>query len=276
MTFSINVFFIFSVSASEPPQTIKFGIMLPASDTRIHEKWQPFINYLSHETGYKVEIIVPRGLNAVKSMLKSKELDFVFLNSYAYYVIKEQLNPFAQMNNISNTIYSKGRYLVRTDGNIKKIEDLKGKKIALVSRVGAASYLAPRAQLRKLHINIDNDLQITFTKDLKKATYMLLHDKVDVAVMCSVNYKILTKKLDMRELTILDETETVVEPVISARIGIDPEVLKNVSDVILFPKDKTKYQEIIEPLKDFKVLSFVPYDINNEIITVKRMQESEF
>jgi len=76
--------------------------------------------------------------------------------------------------NTGNSIYSKGRFIVRKDSSIHAASDLVGKRISLISRYGAGAYLAPRAYLRNNGIDIEKDMEVEYTKNLKKAAYNVI------------------------------------------------------------------------------------------------------
>ena len=124
---------------------IQLAVLMPAPPKVIHQNWRPLANYLSTKLGRPVKIITPRSLEEAKKAVSS--VDFVYANSYLFSLLnqEEQLTAVAQMKNTGNSIYSRGRWLVRKDSSIHSAKDLKGKKIALISPNGAGSYLAPRA-----------------------------------------------------------------------------------------------------------------------------------
>lgn len=247
--------------ATDKIDDIKIGIVLPAPASRIHKHWQPFINYLSEESGLKLKIVIPRGLDNVSIALKKKELDFVYVNSYLYHLLQKKglAKALVQMKNMGDSIYSVGRVLIKAKSNIKKPEDLKGKHIALISDLGAGSYLAPRAYLRDHKIKVESDTQITYTKNLKKAAYMVLHGDADAAVMCSVNYNLLTTKINTGELDILDSTAQFPESVIAYRSDLNKDLINKI-ELALSALHTTKAQNSLRPLNDMKIKTFVPYD----------------
>jgi len=257
--FGILLFFsCLSMTGIAAEKEVRLAILMPAPAKKIHKNWQPLADYLSRELGQSVKIVTPRGLEQAKIALAN--VDFVYANSYLYQILSReaQVSPIAQMKNTGNSIYSQGKFLVRHDSNITSIKDLKGKKIALISRYGAGSYLAPRASLAKQGLEIEKDVKVEYTKDLKKAAYMVMLGEADAAVMCEVNYDILSKKIDTGELKFFDKTDTFPEAVVFTRNGVDRKLVKRFQEVLL--SDSSEMKAALTPLRDMKIGGFVTYD----------------
>lgn len=251
---------------------IKMAILMPAPPKKIHQKWQPLAEYLSKELGLTVKIVTPRGPEAAKAALK--QVDFVYANSYLYNLLaaESNLSAVAQMKNTGDSIYSQGRFLVRSDSDINSIKDLKGKKIALISRFGAGSYLAPRASLAKQGLDIDKDVSVEYTKNLKKAAYMVMLGEADTAVMCEVNYEILSKRIDTGDLRFFDKTDTFPEAVMFSPHKANSAIFKRFKKALL--ADNAKREQALKPLHDMKIGTFIDYDPSVKIRIDELMKQA--
>ncbi len=240
---------------------LRFGVVLPAPAARIHKAWQPFLTYVSERTDRPVEIVIPRGLENVQAAIENQQVDFLYINAYLYSLLHERglVTAIAQMQNVGGSIYSQGRFLVRSDSEVRQLEDLRGRKLALISPLGAGAYLAPRAYLRERDIDVEEDVDVVFTKDLKKAAYMVMLGDADAAVMCGVNYNMLSHKIDTGELTILDSTAPFPEAVIAAVSRLDEQTVARVQAAVL-DVDNEQARAALEPLHGLKIQTFVPYD----------------
>lgn len=257
----VNLILILSVSwinSHAASKEINIAVLMPAPAKKIHKNWQPLADYLSKELGQPVKIVTPRGLDQAKAALS--KVDFVYSNSYLYNLLatETKVSAVAQMKNTGNSIYSQGRFLVRNDSNIKSIKDLKGKKIALISRYGAGSYLAPRASLANQGIDIEKDVSVEYTKNLKKAAYMVMLGEADTAVMCEVNYEILSKRIDTGDLRFFDKTDMFPEAVMFTPHDIKSDLVKRFQAALLADNDKRK--SALKSLHGMKIGSFVKYD----------------
>lgn len=257
----VNIVVLFSMTwltSHAASNEIRMAILMPAPAKKIHKNWQPLADYLTKAMGQTVTIVTPRGLDQAKAALA--KVDFVYANSYLYSLLaaESKVTAVAQMKNTGGNIYSQGRFLVRNDSAITSIKDIKGKKVALISRFGAGSYLAPRASFAKSGLNIDKDVNVEYTKNLKKAAYMVMLGEADVAVMCGVNYDILSKRIDTGDLRVFDMTDKFPEAVMFTPQDPNSTLVKRFREALLANNDKR--DKALNPLHGMKIGTFVKYD----------------
>ena len=258
---SIAIFLLLSVTwvnSFAAVKELRMAILMPAPPKKIHKNWQPLADYLTKAMGQPVKIVTPRGLNQAKDALEN--VDFVYANSYLYSLLGKdaKVEAIAQMKNTGDSVYSKGRFLVRNDSPIKNASDLKGKKIALISPYGAGSYLAPRAYLAKSGLDIDKDVSVEYTKNLKKAAYMVLLGEADTAVMCEVNYEILSRRIDTGDLRFFDKTEAFPEAVMFTPRDVKSDIVIRFQQALLADNESRK--QALNSLHNMKIGTFIPYD----------------
>jgi ABC-type phosphate/phosphonate transport system substrate-binding protein len=249
---------ISSLTSIAASNEIRLAILMPAPAKIIHKNWQPLADYLTKAMGQEVTIVTPRGLEQAKASIG--KVDFVYSNSYLYSLLaaEAKVTAVAQMKNTGDSIYSQGRFLVRNDSAITTIKDLKGKKVALISRYGAGSYLAPRASFAKEGLDIEKDLHVEYTKNLKKAAYMVMLGEADVAVMCGVNYEILSKKIDTGELRVFDMTDKFPEAVMFTPKDPNSTLVKRFQKALLADNDNR--EKALTLLHGMKIGTFIDYD----------------
>lgn len=258
-----------SWSAAAEQPTYRFAIVNPASPSRLLLVWEPLQKVLSEKLDAKVKLVFPKGIDQVEGMLDNDEIDLIYLNSYLYYLLREKnkLTPLAQMLNIEGKTTSVGRFIVRADSGIEDIGDLRGHKLALISPLGAGAYLAPRAYLNSLGLDIDKDIDLVFTGDLKKSVYSVLLGDAAATTMCGVNYRILEHKLDLKELVILDSTYPFPEPLIAAHTSLGESRIAELRQTILDLPYSQEGRTALVPLGDIKIQSFIEYDPALEAMT---------
>lgn len=256
---------------------LRFGVMTPAPPARVFEQWSPTAVHLQRQLGIPVELVIPRGLEDAVQQISDGNMDVLYINAYAFHLLKQRQHARAlvQMMNLAGSTTSQGRFVVRKESGLESIEDLNGKSMALISPLGAGAYLAPRAYLREHDLDIERDLSVTYTRDLVKATYMVMLEEVEVAVMCGVNYRILSDKLDTGDLRILDSTHPFPEAVIAARSGLDPELSERVQAVLLSMDKNPAGRKALEPLHDLKIQRFVEYDPQSGKTIETMMQQAD-
>ncbi|BCO30992.1 hypothetical protein TspCOW1_10950 [Thiohalobacter sp. COW1] len=252
----------------------QLAIVNPASPSRLHAVWEPLRQHLSQELDAEIELVFPKGIDQVEKLLGHNEIDFVYLNSYLFYLLKGKgkLAAVAQMRNLDGMTTSQGSFIVRADSGIRSVDDLRGRKLALISPLGAGAYLAPRAYLRDFGMDIHTDLDLVFTGDLKKSVYAVLLGDAAATTMCAVSYKILEHKLNFKELSIIDSTRPFPEPLVAASTRLGPEPIEAWRRALLKLSQTESGRAALQPLADIKVRDFIEYDPALETLTRNLMQ----
>lgn len=256
------------VSAAEP---IRFGIMSLAQPARIHKQWQPFVDYVSKKSGYEIKIVIPRGFKKIKKKIANKHIDIFYTNSFVFYRLHKagKALALAQMQNLEGSIMSNSVIFVRSDSNIKTLNDLKNDTVAFVSPAGAGGYLAPRALFYNQGINTKKDIKETFTKNLSSSIHKVLLGDASAGTMCGLNYKLMSKKVSTGELKIIANSEEYPENMIGIRPEIETEIRERVAKIILGMVNDDEGKKVLAGMNGMKIKSFV----KPSKVTIQRTKE---
>lgn len=263
---------------ADSPVPIKFGILSIAQPARIHANWQPFIKYMSAELNHPVEIVIPRGFGKMKKAATNGEVDFFYVNSYVFYRLKQagKAVGVAQMKNIEGKTTSRSDIFVRHDSGITDVGQLKGKSIAFVSPMGAGGYLAPRAFLYNEGVRTKSDTTEVFTKNLSNSIHKVLLGDINAASMCGVNYSLMRKKIDTKELVTIGVSDPYPENVIAARSNLGPEFIQQFRQVVTTMKNSAEGRGILALMHSMKIQDFLVYDAGIEDTTRKLLADGSF
>lgn len=263
-----------TLSVAAEPDPIRFGILSIAPPARIHAKWQPFTNYLSEQLGQPVTIVVPRGFGKMKAAATANQVDIFYVNSHVFYRLQQEGKAIgvAQMQNIAGKTTSNSEIYVRADSGIKSVEQLKNKRIAFVSPMGAGGYLAPRAYLYRSGVTNSKEI---FTKNLSNSIHQVLLGDVEAGTMCGVNYRLMSEKVDTGELRIIGESGEYPENVIAARTDLEPTLLNRIRDIITGMDKTPEGSAVLEQMHSMKIQRFVPYDPASVTLTEKLLEEAQ-
>jgi phosphonate transport system substrate-binding protein len=256
------------------PDTIRFGVLSIAPPARIHANWQPFTNYLSKQLGQPVVIIVPRGFGKMKAAAETSQVDIFYVNSHVFYRLQQEgkATGVAQMQNISGKVTSRSEIFVRSDSGIKSVKQLKGKRVAFVSPMGAGGYLAPRAYLHKSGVM---DSEEIFTKNLSNSIHQVLLGEIEAGTMCGVNYRLMSRKIDTGELKIIGVSDEYPENMIAARTDLEPVLLNSIRDIITGMEKTPEGSAVLKQMESMKIQRFLPYDQASAEITEKLLEEAQ-
>lgn len=259
--------------AEEKP--LVFGIISNAEPSRIYPKWQPFADYLAEKTGRSVKILIPRGFEKLVEAIDKGEIDIFYINSFVYYKLHERnkAKALAQMQNLNSSNVSHSVVIVRSDSGVKSLQQLKGEKVAFVSRMGAGGYLAPRALFYKEGLPTSNAVQEEFTDNLTSSLHKVLLGDVKAASMCGLNYKLLSEKIDTGELKIIANSDEYAEDVFGARPDLNAQLQDSLIKAVLSMDQSPKGLAVIAGMRELKVQKFVKYDSDRTEPLTRRLIE---
>jgi phosphonate transport system substrate-binding protein len=123
---------------------------VPSVDLKvIEDSSKKLKDYLESQTNYKFEVSIPQNYIAVVEAFGTSRADIAALNTFGYILAhdKYQVQAFVTVLRHGSSTYQ-SQFIARTAGSVKKIEDLKGKKIAFVDPASTSGYLLPLKMLK--------------------------------------------------------------------------------------------------------------------------------
>jgi phosphonate transport system substrate-binding protein len=179
-----------SAFAQENCKTIRMGFN-PAQDaTKVLASAKPIANYLEEAIrGVEVKATVAQDYRGLIEAMRSKQLDFAWLNPVGYVdAKKEGVADVLLKSAREGGPYYWAALIVRSDSRIKSEKDLQGSSIAWVDPNSAAGYTFPKATLLSKGI----DPEKTFSKQVfagghDAVVYSVLNGTVDVGAVFANN-----------------------------------------------------------------------------------------
>jgi len=253
---------------------LRIGVLSVEPPARSHADWQPFARYMSEHLGRPIRLIAPRGFDAMRDAIRAGELDFFYINGHIHYRLKQEGYSLGvlQMINIEDGNVSQSHIFVRADSDIRSVQDLREKRIAYVSPMGAGSYLAPRAYLYEQGVASGIETEELFTNNHANSVYGVLLGDYDAAALCRLRYELLSEKMEMEELAVIGVSFEYAEHVIAARPGLPPELVERFREVGTAMRDDPAGRAILDDMRPNKIRSFVPYDPAIEAITRRQLE----
>ncbi len=225
-------------NVSQEPLKIKIGL-IPEQDIRtMATRYEPLAEYLSKKLNFKVTLIYLDNYGEVCDKFIYKQLDAAFFGSFSYALTraKVQVEPIARPDYQGTSTY-RGLIVVREDSKIKNVEDMKGKRLALVHRATYAGYLYPLFYFKEHGIR---DLEgyfskVTFTGGHDDAIFALLRGEADIAAPKDLVYqRIIKENPDLqKKLVILSFSEPVPSNALCVSKDLDPVLKNKLKDILL-------------------------------------------
>ncbi len=161
--------FDLSATENEKPQysdTVKIGVVSRFTPEKIYEGYQPIMDYLTAKTGVLFELKLGSSYGETLRLLESGEALAAFLGSYIF--AKENdgsLFAILKPLNENGEPYFRSALIVRENSPIFRVEDLKGKRVAVPSAEAFSGNWLQKILLAKFGLSV-SDL-----KEIKRFDY---------------------------------------------------------------------------------------------------------
>lgn len=173
--------------ALDEERTLRFSITPFYTPTRQRQMLERMRGWLSSKVGVPVDAQVSESYAAAVAQLKRGELDVAQLSPYACVKADDKgAGVEVVATAIAQGTTSYASYLVvRADSDIERIQDAKGKRLALTEPWSASGFLYPWAWLRKQGLSPEQDFELVLIAQHDQALEALLDGRVDVAAISS-------------------------------------------------------------------------------------------
>jgi len=163
--------------AAEKIDTLRFGLLPAEEAVEMVRQFQGIADYVGKAVGLPTEIFVSQSYNALIEAMEAGKIDVAYLGGSTYVAAFNKgldVVPMA-VARLQGRTYYKSCIITRPEyGDIKTLQDLKGKSFAFVTPTSTSGGVGPRFYLNKNGINPEE-----FFKSL---IYAGKHDSVFLAV----------------------------------------------------------------------------------------------
>ncbi|HEX6437468.1 MAG TPA: phosphate/phosphite/phosphonate ABC transporter substrate-binding protein [Candidatus Binatia bacterium] len=230
-------------------KTITLGIIADTNQKKVEANFQDFVRYvgrnLSASSGIQGKVMIAPTQSRLASLLTERRADFYMESPYPTYLI--------------NDVYGAGKLLLRrwkggmadyhsliftrTDGETKRLEDLKGKIIAFEDPQSTSGYFLPKLFLTRKGFTLSRMGQIdakvrpgeigyVFATSQRKLFDLVLTKKVAAGAFSNDDYAALEES-KKPAITILAETASLPRHLVSVRKGLPPALVNGLEKVLL-------------------------------------------
>lgn len=257
------------------PKTIKVAILPLYSPLTIYKRYDPLMRYLSEKTGYEFKLIIPKNFEEFIQIVSNGKVNFSYQNPYVFSIISKKypIKPIALTvgedcttdEGICGAEKYRGIIITRKESNINKIEDLKGKKIMIVSPNSAGGYLSQKLYLEKKGFNLNRDFKLIDAKRQEKVIIGVYRGEADAGFIREAALSVWANEVDISKIKILDYGEYLPNWPFAVVNNKNSELTKNVKKLITELKDqniltKAKVKAFKESTnEDFTILKKLSY-----------------
>lgn len=175
---------------TEPtPEQITIGVIPGGNPDNLREQAVELAKELQSQLNIPVNIYVSKNYVGLVEAMKAKKVDYAFFSSLTYVFAAEQAQAKVLLKKVWNEPYYYSAIITPKNSGIKKLKDLKGKKIAFVDEKSSSGYLYPQVALRKAGLTDKDFKEIAMTGNHQASIQFLEAKKVDAAAVFSDDEK---------------------------------------------------------------------------------------
>ena len=231
------------------PKTITLGIVSPVNQKEIEGHFRDFVRYvarkLSRAPAIDGAIVVASTQSGLANLLAERKVDFYMESSYPTYLI--------------NNVYGAGKLLLRRwkggmpdyyaliftkrKSEMRRLEDLRGKLIALEDPGSTSGHFLPKFLLLRLGFKLVEKSRIEpnvsadevgylFAYSQDKLVDLVLTKQVAAGAFSNDDYATLGKR-KKSDIRILAETDRLPRHLLSVRRDLDPALVNRVEKILL-------------------------------------------
>jgi phosphonate transport system substrate-binding protein len=246
--------------AQPADQGLLIGLLPELNIFKQKARFQLLGDYLSHQVGVPVRFTILSRYGNILERFQTEKMDGAFFGSFTGALAIEKLGvvPLARPINLDGSSTYQGYLLVRRDSGIRRVEDMRGKRMAFVDRATTAGYAFPLAWLRERGI-------LSYETYFKEHYFTGSHDAAvdavrtgaaDVGAAKHSVYNRMRQEnpaLD-KELLVLAESAPVPSNGLGVRRDLDPKLQARLREALLSLHEEPEGAAV---LKQFGALRFI-------------------
>ncbi len=215
---------------------LKFGFTPVLGQEAERAEFEPLTSYLTDAIGQKVVLYVAKSYGDLRTQMEDDDVDIGSFSPFAYVDAARggKIRIIAQ-SVIDGSATYRGIIVVRKDGGLTSIADLRGKRFAFVDPKSASGYVYPRAMLVEKGINPDNFFKETiFAGDHNKVIAAVLDGRVDGGATYDNALGIAKAAgVPSDNLRVIASTDPIPHDAIAVRIGLDEALAKQIRTALV-------------------------------------------
>jgi phosphonate transport system substrate-binding protein len=172
-------------STENAPPQITIGVIPGGNPENLREQALNLAKSLQEQLNIPINIYVSKNYDGLVDAMKTKKVDYAFFSSSTFVIAEKEANAKVLLKKVWNQPYYYSAFVVLKSSNIKKLADLKGKKIAFVDQKSSSGYLYPEVALRKKNIKDADFKEVIFSGNHQASVELLENKRVDAIAVFS-------------------------------------------------------------------------------------------
>ncbi len=248
--FSVVLFAVMLSLSGSADAEIKLGILPRLGPVELYTMFNPLAAYLTRETGEKVSIVIPKDFSGFKDAVQHNKIDLAFSNPLVYIQLQKDLSvkPLAVAVESRAGSRFRGIIICRKDSSIRKIQDLKGKKLVFVDKDSAAGYMFQMLLLSKSGLSQADFTLLPFAKKHDNVLQSVFYGSADAGGIREDDFEKMKERVDVSQIRILAYTDYFPNWPMYASSTMNPETIEKITRALrrLKPNSETA-RKILKP-----------------------------
>jgi phosphonate transport system substrate-binding protein len=219
--------------------TVKVAILPLYSAITLFDRFDPLMRYLSQKTGYEFKLVIPKDFEDFADIVRKGMVDFSYSNPYIYTELADKgfLTAFANTVHKESGDIFRGIIITHRDSRIRALNDLKGKRVMVVSFKSAGGFLAQKLFLHESGIDVFKELKLIDGKRQEEVILSVYRKNVDAGFVRESALDVLKEEIDLGKIHILARTPYIANWPFAAARNTDKKMIAMVQKSLLELKD---------------------------------------
>jgi phosphonate transport system substrate-binding protein len=224
---------LYSARPPGPEKEYVFAIHPLHNPTRLFEVYGPLIDYLNHNVaGASFRLEASRNYEEFEKNLYARRYDFALPNPYqTVNSLKHGYHVIAKMGNDRQFT---GIILVRRDSGIRKVSDLKGKKVSYPAPTALAATMMPQYYLQTHGLDVNRDIENVYVGSQESSIMNVYLGEVAAGATWPMPWEAFQKEQPDKAaaLKVAWETAPLVNNGVVARDDVSQQMAQRVADLL--------------------------------------------
>lgn len=226
------------------PVKLKFGVAPQQSAVKLARHFIPLTEYLSRHAGIQIDFVTASNLKIFMERQASGEYDIAYVNAYHYIIANKKAGYYAFARPIEEFT---GILVVRKDGHIKNIHDLKGKSIAFYDPTALATPLI-KDYLYQKGIDVDKDMTVKWQITMDSVILSVFNRTTDIGGTTRRALRVMKNEV-LDKLIILAETDPLPMHPFIAHPRVDHNIVNKIRETLIEMNKTAEGRKILEDIK---------------------------
>ncbi len=189
-------------------KSIKVAILPLYSPITLFDRFDPLMRYLTQKTGYEFKLVIPRDFEDFFNTVERGEVQFSYSNPYIYIQLADRgfLSAFANTVIQNSGDIFRGIIITHKSSPIRTLDDLRGRRVMVVSYKSAGGFLAQKLLLNENGIDVLKDLRLTEGKRQEVVILNVYRKTVDAGFIREAALDVLKEEIDLGAIRIVART----------------------------------------------------------------------